>query len=71
MPTLAYWYRESRAGGSIRVDLLLIYPALSALYGSLLWPRFRWGAWGIALLLMGVKIGFMIQTYAWFQKPVG
>jgi hypothetical protein len=69
--TLLYWFWESRAEGDIRVDLVLIYPALFVCYMAALWPRFRWYAILVALSLMILNIAFAANSYRWFGKNPG
>jgi len=69
--TLAYWLYESQAGGNIRIDLLLFYPALFASYTVLFWWRLKWLAFIPALVLMTLNFGFFVNSYGWFDKYPG
>lgn len=69
--TLAYWAWESHAEGNIRVDLLLIYPLLSAIYVIALWKKFRWWSLGIAALFMAANTAFFVYAPVWFDKHPG
>jgi hypothetical protein len=69
--TALYWAWESRTGGNIRIDLLLIYPALALFYLFDLWPRFRFWSLLIAAGLMALDLGFFIISYPLFRKHPG
>jgi len=69
--TLLYWYWESKASGNLRVDLLLLYPLLAVFYTIVFWPKFRFYAVGIALLMMIVNVLFFIISYDLFNKNPG
>ena len=69
--TLTYWTWESRAGGNIRVDLLLIYPTLFLAYILFLWDRLKWLSIVVSLLLMTINYGFFAMSYLWFHKYPG
>jgi hypothetical protein len=69
--TALYWIWESRAGGNIRVDLLLIYPALLFCYLISLWPRFRYWSIPIAVSLMAVNFVYFVISYRLFDKHPG
>lgn len=69
--TLVYWLWESQAGGNIRVDLLLFYPAMFLGYILFFWDRLRWFSPLASLLLMAVNVGFFRMSYHWFDKSYG
>jgi hypothetical protein len=71
IPTLLYWYWESRAEGNIRIDLLIIYPILFAIYIAVLWGKFRYYSLFISALLMVINILFFIFSYDFFGKYPG
>jgi len=71
IPTLLYWYWESIASGNIRIDLLLIYPALFTVYVASLWKRYRYYSVLISTLIMVVNIVFFIFSYDLFGKYPG
>jgi uncharacterized membrane-anchored protein YitT (DUF2179 family) len=71
IPTLLYWYWESIASGNIRIDLLLIYPALFTVYVASLWKRYRYYSVLISTLIMVVNIVFFIFSYILFGKYPG
>ncbi len=71
IPTLLYWYWESIASGNIRIDLLLIYPALFTVYVASLWKRYRYYSVLISTLIMVVNIVFFIFSYYLFGKYPG
>ena len=66
-----YWVWESQAAGNIRVDLLVIYPALLACYLYFLWPRFRFWSLLIAAILMIANFAFFVSSYRIFGKNPG
>ncbi len=69
--TLLYWLWESRVGGNIRVDLLIIYPILFSLYLKYFSTQNRAYALAISVVLMAVNFGFFLLSYQIFDKPVG
>ena len=69
--TLLYWYWESIASGNIRVDLLIIYPALLIIYIVSLWRRFKFYAVLISIALMLINFGFLLISYDLFDKHPG
>jgi hypothetical protein len=69
--TALYWLWESRTGGNIRVDLLLIFPALFSCYLATLWPRFRYWSIPIAVSLMAINFGYFVISYKLFDKYPG
>jgi hypothetical protein len=69
--TALYWLWESRTGGNIRVDLLLIFPALFSCYLVTLWPRFRYWSIPIAVSLMAINFGYFVISYKLFDKYPG
>lgn len=71
VPTLAYWFWESRAEGNIRIDLLLIYPALFGLYAALLWQRLKFKALVVALLIMAGNVAWFMLSRDLFDKYPG
>ena len=68
--TSLYWIWESRAGGNIRVDLLLAYPLLFGLYIYSL-QRLGWISLLIASTLMLINYVFFFVSYSLFDKPLG
>ena len=71
MVTALYWVWESRASGSIRVDLALIYPVLFCSYAVMLWSRFRFWSIAIAGLLMLINFSYFVISYRLFDKNPG
>lgn len=69
--TTLYWVWEARAGGNIRIDLLLIYPLLFISYQMALWPRFKFRSILLSVAIMALNIGFMIASYKVFGKNTG
>ena len=69
--TALYGVWESRTGGNIRVDLLLIFPALFSSYLVALWPRFRYWSIPIAATLMAINFGYFVISYRLFDKYPG
>jgi hypothetical protein len=69
--TLGYFFWESKMGGNIRIDLLVMYPCLLIGYILLLWPRLHWFSIVVAALLMSLNIWFMSHSYSWFHKSYG
>lgn len=71
LPTLLYWFWESRAEGNLRVDLLVIYPTLFAVYTRALWSAYRFWAFFMALFIMLVNVLFFVFSYDLFGKYPG
>lgn len=71
LPTLLYWFWESKVGGNIRVDLLIIYPLLFCIYTRVLWNEYRRHAVLIASILMIINFLFFIFSYSLFSKNPG
>lgn len=69
--TLLYWWWESYAEGSIRIDLLLIYPVLSVIYLTQLWREFRYYSILISIILMLINLLFFVFSYDIFGKSPG
>jgi len=69
--TAGYWVWESQAAGNIRVDLILIYPALFAGYIWVLWDSLKWLSILAASILMAGNYGFFVISYDLFNKSVG
>ena len=69
--TALYWYWESFAEGNIRIDLLVLYPALTAIYLAILWPTLRWKGVALSAVLMIVNFGFFLISYDLFDKHPG
>lgn len=59
------------AAGNIRIDLLLIYPALFTIYLVGLWPRRRWRAVPVAIGIMAINVLNAIASYPLFDKYPG
>lgn len=66
--TLLYWYWESIAQGNIRIDLLVIYPVLFAVYLISLWRRYGFYSLLISALLMVLNIIYFVFSYELFDK---
>lgn len=69
--TLFYWYWETVASGNIRVDLIIIYPALFLLYLITLWNKFKFYSVPIAVFLMAVNFLLFLFSYDLFNKNPG
>jgi len=69
--TALYWVWESQAEGNIRIDLLVIYPALLLAYLLILWPRYRWYGVAGSAVLMVVNVVFFMVSYDLFDKYPG
>lgn len=71
IPTLLYWFWESRAEGNIRIDLVLLYPILFAIYTGVLWKQHRFYSILFSLGLMILNIILFIWSYELFNKSPG
>lgn len=69
--TLGYWVWESQAEGNIRIDLLLIYSILFAVYIWAFWKRYKLYSIIFSVGLMILNIIFFISSYELFGKKLG
>ena len=69
--TLLYWIWESQAEGNIRVDLLVIYPALLCVYLAVLWRSLKWRSLLVSFGLMFLNVLFFLVSYDLFDKHPG
>lgn len=69
--TLLYWVWESQAEGNIRIDLLLLYPILFAIYIWAFWKRYKLYSIVFSVGLMTLNIIFFMSSYELFGKNLG
>ena len=69
--TLLYWGWESQAEGNIRIDLLVLYPALFFVYLRAFWVRFKFLSILLSTGLMMLNIVFFMLSYDLFGKNPG
>ncbi len=61
--TLLYWYWEAIAEGDIRIDLLVIYPAIFVSYLVSLWKKYGYYSILISTNMMLINIVYFILSY--------
>jgi len=69
--TMLYWLWESKVGGNIRVDLVIIYPLLFLSYVVNFWFRHQSLSLVYGVLLMLMNLLFFSISYDLFQKSIG